>query len=120
MSQVAGIADVYWLGQQVDVKPMVTVQMGGIVNKAIVVGRKVKRAQSMVESVITVKFSIDKGLRVSDLISSDQEGELQVHFDSGQKFIWLDAFVSDATTLTTGDNSEGDLKFGAGIHTEIT
>jgi hypothetical protein len=120
MSQVAGIADVYWLGQQIDVKPVVTLQLGGVVNKPVVVGRKIKRAQVMVEAVISAKFSLDKGLRITDLINADQEGELQVHFDSGQKFIWADAFVSDATTLTTGDGSEGDVKFGAGIHTEIT
>lgn len=119
MSQVAGIADVYWLGNLIDVKPGVTVKLGGIVNKAVVAGRKVKRGQSMETAEISIKMTLDKGMVISDVLNTSVEGELQVHFDTGQKFIWMDAFVMESPNLTTGDNSEGDVKFGAGIHTEI-
>ena len=119
MSQVAGIADVYWLGKQIDVKPGVTVKLGGIVNKPILAGRKVKRAQSMEAAEISIKMTLDKGLSISNVLNTNVEGELQVHFDSGQKFVWSDAFIMESPTLTLGDNSEGDVKFGAGVHTEI-
>lgn len=119
MPQLLGIVDLYWKGQKIDVKPGTNVELGGVTNKAQPYGRRIGRSQSMMESKITVKAIIPKGMVVTDLFKSDDEGELQVHCDTGQKFVWPDAFIEGTIKITSGDSSEADVNFAGGVPVEI-
>lgn len=117
---VLGIIEVFWLGTQIDIKPGGSVKLGGLVNKPVVFGQQVGPSRKMEESEIKVKAVVQTGDVVTGMFNVGQVGELQVHCDTGQIFVWEGAFVTGAITLTAGENSEVDVTWGAAAPQETT
>lgn len=120
MAQVLGLISVHWLGNEINIKPGGTVKLGGLVNKGVVFGKQVGNAQMMEASEISCKGVVTTGMVVTGAFNVSQIGELQVQCDTGQTFVWESAFVEGAVTLTAGENSEVDVKWGAGEPMETT
>jgi hypothetical protein len=116
--QTLGIVDLYWKGTYIDTKPGGTVNLGGVVNKAVIIGRKVARAQAMAVSEIDFKTVLKAGQTIMDAFGTD-EGELQVKCDTGQTFVWDDAFRVDTLNITAGENGEVAVKFNGGTPVEL-
>lgn len=120
MAQVLGIIDLYWLGQKLDIKPGGSFNLGGVVNGEVVYGRSVGRGQKMMASEINADVIIKSGMRVSDVLNKTVEGEIQVKADTGQTFVWSDAFIKDAPSITAGDSGgSAKVTWGAGSPVEI-
>ena len=107
--QTLGIIDIFWNGAKLDNEPGGTVTLGGVKNTTVIYSRKVGRAQKMVASEIMCRIPIEAGQRVTDAFSAGDEGELQVQCDTGQTFVWDDAFLIDALKFT-GDGTGGKLE----------
>lgn len=120
MAQVLGLISLHWLGNEIDIKPGGTLKLGGLVNKAVVYGQKVGNAQMMEASEVSCKAIVTAGMVVTTTFNVGQVGELQAQCDTGQTFVWESAFVEGAVTLTAGENSEVDVKWGAGAPMETT
>jgi hypothetical protein len=118
MAQVLGIVDVVWRGRNIPVEKGAKVKLGGIKNKPVVYGRKVGRAQEFMMSEITATTVLEAGQRFSELYQLG-EGELQVLCDTGQTFVFRDAFIADEQEITGGEGGKLELVWNAGVYEEV-
>ncbi len=118
--KVLGIVDLIWKGKnlQIDTKTA-KLRLGGIKNNAVVVGRRTARAQEYQGSQITAKVSLGEGQSWGD-IWDEGEGELQALCDTGQTYIFPDAFlVDDIPEISSGAGGDIELKWAASDYEEI-
>lgn len=116
--QTLGIIDLVWKGQKLAVEKGAKVRLGGIKNNPVPYGRQVGRAQEFEQSEITATIPLKKGQRIGDIFSTD-EGELQVLCDTGQTFVWPDAFIMNRPEMTGGEGGKIEAKWAAGEPEEI-
>ena len=119
MTQLVGIIDIVWKGRKLAVEKGAKRRRGGIKNNPVTYGRQVGRAQEFEASEITATIPLARGQRLSDVFSLD-EGELQVLLDTGQTFVWPDAFVMNNPELTGGEGGKIEVKWAAGEPEEIS
>jgi len=114
MSQYVGIVDIVWRGQTLDVEKGAKARIGGIKNNVVIMNRKVGRAQEFQDSEVSATVNLARGQSAVKLFDPG-EGELQVKCDSGQTYIWTDAFLSgDRPTFTGGEGGKIELKWSGG------
>lgn len=118
MTQVLGIIDIVWKGRNVPVEKGAKLKLGGLKNNSVVYGRKVGRAQEYEASEIEATTALERGQRMKDLYTSE-EGELQVQCDTGQTYVWPDAFLTDNREMTGGEGGKVALKWSAGDYEEV-
>lgn len=118
MTQVLGIIDIVWKGRNVPIEKGAKLKLGGIKNNPVVYGRKVGRAQEYEGSTIEAVTAYERGQSVKALYT-EEEGELQVLCDTGQTFVWADAFLTDNRELTGGEGGKVALKWAGGDYEEI-
>jgi Phage tail tube protein len=118
MAQVLGIVDIVWQGRNIPVEKGAKLKLGGIKNKEVVYGRRVGRAQEFMASEISATTHLERGQRLTDLVNLG-EGELQVLCDTGQSFVFPDAFLKDEQEMTGGEGGKIELKWAAGDFQEI-
>lgn len=118
MAQVLGIVDIVWKGVNIPVEKGAKVKLGGLRNNPVIYGRRVDRAQEFVASEISATTALRRDQRYTDLFTVE-EGELQVHCDTGQTFVFADAFMTDPPELTGGEGGKAELKWQAGNYQEI-
>jgi hypothetical protein len=119
MTQVLGIVDIVWKGKNIPAEKGTTVVLGGIKNNAVVYGRKAGRAQEFQPSVVTMTTNLERGQRLRRLLDPG-EGELQVICDTGQTFVFNDAFLSgDRPEATGGEGGKIKLEWTASAGEEI-
>lgn len=118
MTQVLGIVDIVWLGRNIPVEKGAKLKLGGIMNSPVVYGRRVGRAQEFAASEIEAVTAVERGQKVKDLYGVG-EGELQVQCDTGQIFVFSDAFLTEQRELTGGEGGKVPLKWSAGEPEEI-
>lgn len=118
MAQYLGIVDISWRGVNIPVEKGAQIKPGGIQNNAVVFGRQVGRAQEWMASEITATTHLARGQRLSDLYASG-EGELQVRCDTGQTFVFADAFLTERPTITSGEGGKIEMKWMAGAPEEL-
>lgn len=118
MAQVLGIIDIVWKGRNIPVEKGAKLKLGGIANKGVVYGRKVGRAQEFMASEIEAVTALERGQRVSELYTKE-EGELQVVCDTGQTYVFPDAFLTDLRELTGGEGGKVPLKWMGGDFEEV-
>lgn len=116
MAQVLGIVDIVWRGANLPVEKGAKLRLGGIKNNAVTYGRMTARAQEYQGSEITAKTYLAKGQSYGS-VYSEGEGELQVVCDTGQIFVFADAFLLDPPEMTGGESHE--LKWNASNFQEI-
>jgi hypothetical protein len=115
--QVLGIIECFWNGTSVPIEPGGSFSLGGIRNKSVVAGAQVFNANMMMVSEINVTSVVQAGQNVSDLYGIGQ-GELQIQCDTGQMFIWPNAFIVDAPDITAGEGGKIKIKWHAGTPQE--
>lgn len=118
MPQLLGIVDIVWKGVKIPVEKGAKLKIGGIKNNAVTYGRQVGRAQEFEASEITATTHLARGQRFTDLYSTE-EGELQVICDTGQTYVFTDAFLTDRPELTSGEGGKAELKWAAGAPEEL-
>lgn len=118
MAQVLGIVDIVWKGRNIPVEKGAKLKLGGLANKPVVYGRKVGRAQEFMGSEIEATTVLERGQKFRELYTVE-EGELQVVCDTGQTFVFPDAFLADQREITGGEGGKVTLKWSAGDYEEI-
>lgn len=119
MAQVVGIIDVIWNGRYLACEKGSTARIGGIKNNPVTHGRKVSRAQEYQGSEVKAKVPFEAGMKISDIWFVG-EYELQVKCDTGQTYVWDDAFLSgDRPTITEGEGGAIELTWSGGSPEEI-
>lgn len=118
MTQLLGIVDVVWRGQRIPVEKGAKLKIGGIMNNAVTYGRQVGRAQEFTPSEITAVTHLARGQRFKELYAVG-EGELQVICDTGQTYVWADAFLVDRPEMTSGEGGKIEMKWAAGEPEEL-
>ncbi|NKX16158.1 hypothetical protein HGG75_10350 [Ochrobactrum pseudogrignonense] len=117
MAQVLGIVDIVWRGRNIPVEKGAKIKVGGIKNNAVTYGRKVGRAG--VRGFGSHRDNEPrKGQRYGGLWD-EGEGELQVVCDTGQTFIFADAFLTDHPDITGGEGGKIELKWAGGAPEEV-
>ena len=117
--QTLGIVDIYWRGRNIPVEKGAKLKLCGIKNNVVTYGRGVARAQEFQGSEITATTNLERGQSLLDLLDPGED-ELQVICDTGQSFIWHDAFLEgDRPDATGGEGGKIELKWAAGEPEEI-
>ena len=117
--QTLGIIDIVWKGRTIPVKTGAKLRLGGIKNTATAYGRGVGRFQEFQGSEITATTNLEKGQSLVGLLDHE-EGELQVVCDTGQTYVFEDAFLEGDRPETTGaTDGQIELKWAAGEAQEI-
>lgn len=119
MTQVLGIVDIVWKGRNVKVEKGAKFKLGGIMNNEVVYGRSVGRAGEFAASAIEAVTALERGQKMRELYTNE-EGELQVQCDTGQTYVFPDAFLLDLREITGGEGGKVGLKWSAGDYEEIT
>lgn len=118
MPQVLGIIDIIWQGRNIPVEKGAKLKLGGLKNNPVVYGRRVGRAQEYVPSEIEAVTVLERGQKFKELYGPG-EGELQVQCDTGQSYVFPDAFLTDQIEMTGGEGGKLSLKWAAGDYEEI-
>ena len=112
--QTLGIIDIVWKGQKIPVEKGAKFRVGGIKQNAVTAGRRVGYAQEFQASEITATTWLARGQSFKASYGSG-EGELQVLCDTGQTFIFADAFLEgDRPEITGGEGGKVELRWVAG------
>ena len=119
MAQLLGIVDILWRGQKIDIEKGATLRLGGLQNMPVVMGRQVGRAQEFVASEVKATTNLARGMRLLDLYGSGQEGELQAICDTGQTYVFADAFLTNRPEATSGEGGKIELVWAAGEAEEL-
>lgn len=118
MTQVLGIVDIVWQGRNIPVEKGAKLKLGGIMNKAVDYGRKTGRSQEYKGSEIEATTVLERGQKFKELYGVG-EGELQVQCDTGQVFVFSDAFLTDQREFTGGEGGKVSLKWSGSEPEEI-
>lgn len=120
MAQVLGIVDLIWKGVNLQVATKgAKLVLGGLRNDTVTYGRTAGRSQQYAESKITATVHLKKGQSYGDIFSV-AEGELQAICDTGQTYIFHDAFLTgDHPTITSGEGGNIELNWAASGYEEI-
>lgn len=116
--QTLGIIDIVWRGKQIPVKQGAKFKPGGIQNTPVTYGRKTGRAQEFVGSECSATSNFERGQRWGNTWDPG-EGELQVVCDTGQTFVVGDAFLTERSELTGGEDGQFELKWAGSAAEEI-
>jgi hypothetical protein len=118
MAQVLGITDIVWRGQPYAVKEGSKCKLGGVMNKAVVTGRRVDRAEAFEASEVTATFALRRGMSLLS-IWAPGEGPLEVICDTGQTFSWSNAFLTNRPEFTSGEGGDVEATWSAGEPNEV-
>lgn len=118
MAQVLGIVDIIWQGQNIAVEKGAKLKLGGIKNNKVVYGRRVDRAQEFMASEVKATTHLRRGQRLGSLVNLG-EGELQLVCDTGQTFVFPDAFLEGEQEMTGGEGGKIELTWAAGDYEEV-
>ncbi len=112
--QTLGLVDITWRGQQLDIEKGAKIKVGGLKQNAMPVQRKTKYAQEYEVSEITATIPVSRGMDVLAVFASGS-GELQCNCDTGQSFIFADAFVTNRPEMTAGEGGKMEIHWSAGV-----
>ena len=119
MAQLLGIIEAVWNGQQIPLKPNSTFSLGGVTSKPQVYGSQVGFSNATEPSEAALNVAVEKGSSIYATFPAGVAGELQIICDTGQQYIWPDAFRSGRIEMSSGDNSEAKVTFAGGTPTEV-
>lgn len=111
--QTLGVIDIVWRGVALDIEKGAKVKLGGWKQNVVLVQGKTKRAREYEASEITATTVVNRGQDPNDLWA-DGEGELQCNCDTGQSFIFPDAFLTNRPNMTGGEGGKSELAWAAG------
>lgn len=112
--QTLGVIDIIWRGKAYDVEKGAKLKLGGWKNNVVLVQGKTKRAREYEASEITATIPLDQGADPNG-IWADGEGELQCNCDTGQSFVWSDAFLTNRPNMTAGEGGKMEATWAASV-----
>lgn len=118
MAQTLGIVDLVWKGRKLAVEKGAELTLGGLKNTPVMYGRQVGHAQEMEASNVTAVVPLERGQRLSDLWAAGP-GELQVLCDTGQTYVFPDAFLTNRPNATGGEGGKVRLEWSGGTPEEL-
>jgi hypothetical protein len=117
--QTLGILDVVWRGKKIPAEKGSKFRLGGLKNNVVLAGRQTHRAQEYINSSCELTTILKRGQSWSDIWTTD-EGELQVNCDTGQSYVFTDAFLEgDPPDITGGEGGKIALKWAMSEGEEI-
>ncbi|GBQ15258.1 hypothetical protein CFR78_04215 [Komagataeibacter rhaeticus] len=115
--QTVGVFRAWWNGQQIEIKPGATVRLPGTQNKTEIAGGTGFRYQQYQVGQFKCTPVLVKGSSLAAFQPGD-EGELQVLADTGQQWVFPDAYILDAPDLAdSGGNMP--LTFNMNTYKEL-
>lgn len=118
MAQTLGILDVTWQGRNLAVDKGAKFKLGGLKKTALIAGRQVHYANEFEASEITATIPLPRGQRLLDLYPTGT-GELQIVCDTGQTYVFADAFLTNRPEATAGEGGKIELVWSAGEAEEL-
>jgi hypothetical protein len=118
MAQTLGLISLAWRGQPLPIEKGGKVKIGGLMQKNVITGQQVDYANEMEASEVTANMKMDSTTLLLS-IWAPGDGELQVTCDTGQSYVWPDAFLANRPEFTAGDGGKVPLKFSGGIPLEL-
>lgn len=119
MAQSLGIIDITWKGTKLPVEQKTAkVKLGGLMNTVVLLNGSVDRSQHFEPSEITATLPLRRGTSLLTTFDS-AEGELQVLCDTGQTFVWPDAFLITRPEASAGEGGKIEMKWSAGAPQEL-
>lgn len=118
MAQTLGVVDVTWRGRKLDIEKGAKLRLGGYKQNAVTTNRRMHFAQEYEGSEITATTVLKRGERINAAFAPG-EGELQVLCDTGQSYVFGDAFVMNRPELTAGEGGKIEIKWGASEPEEL-
>lgn len=119
MAQTLGIIDLIWKGKKLPIEQKTgKVKLGGTSNTPVLLNASVDRAGHFEASEITGVLPLRRGMRLMDMFDSG-EGELQVICDTGQTYVWPDAFLTTRPEAHAGEGGKIEMKWTAGAPDEL-
>ncbi len=118
MAQTLGLITVIWKGVNIPVEKGGTVTLGGLLQKEVITGTTVDYANEMHASEVQCTGRVRRGDALLALFGPGA-GELQVQCDTGQSYLWPEAFFSGAPRFTGDDGGKLKLEWKAGSPQEI-
>ena len=119
MASTLGIIDIVWRGQKLAVERGASLRLGGLKNNPVITGRQIHRSAEMEASEITATIPLLRGQRLLDLYGDGREGELQCVCDTGQTYVFADAFLTNRPEVTGGEGGKVELVWMAGEPEEL-
>lgn len=113
-----GVIDIVWQGKRLDIEKGAKVKLGGMKNVAVTLSRSLGRAQEFEGSEVTATFALARGQKLKDIFAT-AEGELQAQCDTGQTYVWPDAFLTNRPEMTGGEGGKIELKWMGGEPQEL-
>lgn len=118
MAKTLGVIDIVWQGRAIKVEKGAKLKLGGMQNNPVLTARGVDRAEEFIASEIEAVTVLERGQKFAELYTTE-EGELQVHCDTGQIYVFGDAFFTERPDMTGGEGGKMTLKWQAGEPEEI-
>ena len=112
MAQTLGVISFVWRGQALDAEKGSKVKLGGYKQNGVVVQGKTHYAQEFEASEIDVTTPLQRGADPSAVFAGGV-GELQCNCDTGQSFIFPDAFITNRPEMTANEGGKINIKFMA-------
>ena len=119
MADTLGLIDVVWKGAKLYVERGAKLKLGGMKNNPVIRGRRVDRAQEFEASEVTATIALERGQRLLDVVGDGSEGELQCLCDTGQTYVFPDAFLTNRPEMTGGEGGKIELMWAAGEAEEL-
>ena len=117
-SQVLGIIDAVWKGSKIDCEKGSSFKLGGLKQVVVVTGQSVDYANELEASDVKVITVLRRGQSLVGLFSAGA-GELQILCDTGQSYVWADAFVTNLAEATSGEGGKITMMFGGSSPQEL-
>ena len=118
MAQTLGIVDLVWRGRKLATEKGAKLMLGGIKQNPVIAGRQVHYAGEMEASTVNATILLERGLRMTELWTVGY-GELQVLCDTGQSYVFPDAFLTNRPNATGGEGGKVEMEWAAGFAEEI-
>lgn len=118
MAQTLGIVDVVWRGERLKVDKGSKLKLGGLKSNPVARARSMDHADEFEGSEISATIQMERGKSVLAIYAT-RTGELQVICDTGQTYVWTDAFLSNRPEATGGEGGKIELKWMAGEPEEL-
>ncbi|MBR0681910.1 hypothetical protein GXW74_15555 [Roseomonas eburnea] len=116
--QTLGIIDASWGETPIPCEKGSKLKLGGLKNNPVIMGRQVHRAQEMEASEITLTTNLMRGQKLKDLLTGGEK-PLTVRCDTGQTYVFPDAFLTNRPEMTSGEGGKIELTFAAGEPEEL-
>ncbi|NHO33330.1 phage tail tube protein [Acetobacter fallax] len=118
MAESVGVLSIWWLGTQYDCQKGSSIRLPAMRNVTQVAGYTAHRSREFQQGQVKATPLLLVGQSLETFNPGD-EGELQVLADTGQSWVFPDAYITDAPTLTD-DGGKMPITWEMSTYSETT